>query len=91
MVQSRVTVIRDAEVERPHRPLAGRVGARLQRLSLLFSVPSFPVKLMNRLTAPKKDAHSVDPVKPPEQTIPRMGLTETLTCGCTVPGRVYAG
>jgi hypothetical protein len=25
------------------------------------------------------------------QPIPRMGLTETLACGRTVPGRVYAG
>jgi hypothetical protein len=27
----------------------------------------------------------------PERSIPRMGLTETLTYRCTVPGRVYAG
>ena len=26
----------------------------------------------------------------PGGVIPRTGLTETLTCGCTVPGRVYA-
>jgi tetratricopeptide (TPR) repeat protein len=32
-----------------------------------------------------------DPSDPIQSNIPRMGLTETLTCGCTVPGRVYAG